>query len=146
MAERREITYEINDNGCHVCTSHVPNESGYIHFRRDGIRCYAHRYIYELNYGEIPEGMIVRHKCDNPPCINIEHLEIGTPKENMMDMVERNRSLKGEKNGRAILNENNIREIRADKTSTNVSLGKKYNVSDDLISLVRLYKCWKDVV
>lgn len=49
----------------------------------------AHRWIWEGRYGPIPKGMVVRHKCDNPPCINLQHLELGTVADNNNDARER---------------------------------------------------------
>lgn len=69
----------------------------------------AHRISFEKINGEIPDGFEICHKCDNPECTNPLHLFIGTHKENMMDMVSKNRmnvksllnlkSYKGDKNG-----------------------------------------------
>jgi hypothetical protein len=50
-----------------------------------------HRIIYENYYGEIPNNLVVRHKCDIPRCINPKHLELGTQSDNMMDSVRRGR-------------------------------------------------------
>lgn len=61
---------------------------GYIHIG-NGIQRYVHRISYQLAYGDIPDGLVIRHKCDNPLCVNPEHLETGTHKENMRDSVER---------------------------------------------------------
>lgn len=74
-----------------------------------------HRQVYYKATGELPE--VVRHKCDNPRCINPEHLEAGTQVDNMRDMRERgrqgdNRSF-GAANGRTVLSPDDVLAIRA---------------------------------
>ena len=67
--------------------------TGYGTFPWEGRREYAHRIAWTLIHGEeIPAGMVVRHTCDNPPCVRPDHLLIGTKAENSRDMVERGRS------------------------------------------------------
>lgn len=56
----------------------------------------AHRVSWLVNRGEIPNDYYVLHKCDNPACINPEHLFLGTHTENMKDMKEKGRACKGE--------------------------------------------------
>jgi hypothetical protein len=51
----------------------------------------AHRLAYELTFGGIPAGLVVRHACDNPPCVNPLHLLVGTQKQNLADMMLRGR-------------------------------------------------------
>lgn len=79
------------DHGC------VGTESGYARARMDGKCTTKHRKIYALAHNKSLadlEGLVVRHKCDNPRCINLEHLEIGTYKDNMADMHSRGRAVK----------------------------------------------------
>ena len=52
----------------------------------------AHRWAWIQAHGEIPEELLVRHKCDNPPCINVDHLELGTDEDNARDRDSRGRN------------------------------------------------------
>lgn len=85
---------------------------GYGVFSYAGVNRLAHRVSYELSIGEIPSGMIVRHKCDNPPCVRPGHLELGTLADNNRDAARRGRTAHGERNARAVLTESQVREIR----------------------------------
>lgn len=51
----------------------------------------AHRFAWKMTYGEIPDGMHVLHRCDNPPCCNPEHMWLGTHRENMDDRSRKGR-------------------------------------------------------
>lgn len=51
----------------------------------------AHRIVFEDAYGKIADGLLIRHDCDNPPCINPQHLQAGTHKDNAQDREKRNR-------------------------------------------------------
>ena len=63
---------------------------GLAHIGRRCVR--AHRYAYEVWCGPIPEGMMVLHSCDNPPCCNPDHLRVGTAKDNAQDAILRGRA------------------------------------------------------
>ena len=69
------------------------DQDGYPMFWYEGKTERASRALWKLIYGYIPEGLIIRHKCDNPACLNILHLELGTHKENTGDALARGRML-----------------------------------------------------
>ena len=71
------------------------NLQGYGRLRHEGKFKKASHLFYELYRGEIPQGMIIRHTCDNPSCVNPQHLLLGTHSDNMRDMVSRGRHRKG---------------------------------------------------
>jgi hypothetical protein len=65
--------------------------SGYGRLRNNGKKCLAHRLAYENTFGKIPSGLLVCHKCDNPKCVNLKHLFLGTNKDNFHDSVKKGR-------------------------------------------------------
>lgn len=80
----------------------------------------AHRIAYELVRGPIPpgegyHGTVVRHRCDNRPCCNPAHLELGTQADNVRDAIERGRRAdkRGERTGTSLLTESDVMNIRA---------------------------------
>lgn len=97
-----EITEEIKQrffskvqpgNGsCMVWTGKKKNKKGYGFFSVQGCEFTAHRTAYRLAYGNIPEGLHVLHSCDNPSCVNANHLSLGTNADNIADRVAKNRS------------------------------------------------------
>jgi hypothetical protein len=108
----KKIEIEVKDNGCIECTSHHRLSTGYYLMMFNYQRKSLHRHVYEEMFGEIPEGLVVRHKCDNRGCINPEHLELGTSKDNSQDMVKHGRSLKGEKHPNSKITEEDVKAIR----------------------------------
>ena len=98
----------------------------------------AHRVIWEAEVGVIPEGLNVRHKCDNPPCVNIEHLELGTHLDNMRDRDQRGRTLRGEQCRHKLTWEQvlEIRALAAEGVPYRV-IGNKYGISTGHVSGIK---------
>jgi len=122
-------------------------KKGYGYLRVIDKRCRAHRVAYEIWKGPIPDGLLIRHKCDNRACVNPEHLETGTDADNMRDKVERNRQIKGEKHGHSKLTEQQVCEIKvllAD-TITCTEIAKQFNVNRTAISHIKHNKNWKHI-
>lgn len=116
-------------------------------FKIQGKIVQAHRLAYEFAFGPIPEGMFVCHRCDNHPCVNPSHLFLGTPRDNMSDMVAKGRSLKGSKSVHAKLCENDILEIRRRLSTGELTsiIARSYNVSWTAIKEIGIRKTWKHV-
>lgn len=106
----------------------------------------AHRVAYELFVGPLSVTEIVRHTCDNPPCVNPDHLIAGTHADNQHDKVERGRSLRGERNPRAKLSADQVAEIRTRYTTehvTQLALAKEYGVTQSHISWILRKASWE---
>ena len=79
-------------SGCWIWTG-MANEAGYGRYRPDGRKkVFAHRAAFEMHKGAIPDGAMVCHVCDNPACVNPDHLYLGSAADNMRDKVARGRS------------------------------------------------------
>lgn len=118
LAERLDV-YVDRSGGWYACwpfTGPAATRSGqHRQMSWQGRMRLAHRLAYEVAYGEIPPGLVVRHSCDNPPCCNPNHLLLGSQLDNMQDMVRRKRKkiiLRGEASHTAKLTEEAVREIR----------------------------------
>lgn len=88
---------KISDSGCWEWTrftvkSWGDKRDGYGHMSYRGKDWPAHRLSYFLHFGVHPGDLDVRHKCDNPKCVNPDHLELGTRKENIQDAIKRRRN------------------------------------------------------
>lgn len=105
----------------------------------------VHRVAYKLYNGEIPEGMKVRHTCDNRICAARGHLILGTSQDNSNDMVERGRQAVGERQGNSTLKEEQVRDIVAKYETgsyTQAQLGLMFNVLPGTISKIVRKERW----
>lgn len=106
----------------------------------------VHRLAWIFANGPIPEGLYVCHKCDNPPCCNVDHLFLGTHLDNMADRERKGRNPvhKGEENGGSKLTEEQVIEIlnTPKVLGSGRALAKRFGVTDSAIYLVRKGKNW----
>lgn len=122
----------------------------------------AHRFSYRFFKGRIPVGLLVLHSCDNPGCVNPNHLFLGTSKDNTADMIAKgrrgafslgpgDRACKGEDHGQAVLTEQDVATIRSlyRRVSYHGSnarqLALEFGVNQNQITRIVKGKRWKHV-
>ena len=117
-----------------------------------GQRALAHRVAWELTHGPIPKGRgyhgtCVLHRCDNPPCCNPEHLQLGSNRDNVRDMLAKSRNARGERMGSARLTAAVVLEIRGKFASgtRQVDLVREYGVGPPAVHNIVHRKTWRHV-
>jgi DNA-binding MarR family transcriptional regulator len=120
------------------------NHHGYGVFGVKDKTVLAHRFIFFVFNGSFDEKLLVCHTCDNRSCVNPKHLFLGTNIDNMRNMIERNRSLRGEKAPGSKLKEFQVIEIRERYANgeTGASLAKEFNVDKSTITLIASGNSW----
>lgn len=105
----------------------------------------AHRFSFSLFNGSIPDGMMICHKCDNPSCVNPDHLFAGTHDDNMKDKVKKKRQIHGPMMHNAKLNWKLVRKFRNEYLLGNscTQLSKKYGYHESTIADVVKKRSWK---
>jgi hypothetical protein len=134
-------------SGCYLWAG--GSSSGYGHITRCKKQYLAHRCAFESVHGErSADGLVVRHKCDNKLCVNPDHLEIGTHKDNTADAWRRGR-VGGQFKARELhpsskLTSDDVADIRTalSRGEKNSVLSRKYNVSCATISGIKVGRTW----
>lgn len=93
---------------------------------------YVHRIAWRQTYGPIPDGLDILHRCDNPPCYNPRHLFLGTHRDNMVDMVEKERGV-----FKIPLRERRKIPLRLQNGERGVDLAKEFSVTKANITRIK---------
>lgn len=117
-----------------------PNTYGRIGY--NGTEICSHRLSWILHKGEIPAGLWVLHQCDNPPCVNPDHLFLGTHRDNEDDKMRKGRQMHGEGHYAAKLTLTLVDEIRRSEEK-GLHVAKRLGVSPGLVSLIRANRIWR---
>lgn len=111
----------------------------------DGRKELAHRVSYELRHGTIPEGLWVLHHCDNPGCVNPDHLFLGTNSDNVADKVMKDRHFHGESHPMVKLTDTDVRAIRSASNISQRQLAGKFGVNQSVVCRIRRGSLWAKV-
>lgn len=142
------------NSGCQIWLSSSRNPYGHGHMGVNGRTVMAHRVAWMCNHGEIPDGMLILHKCDTAGCINPDHLFIGTHQDNEDDKVRKGRQARGaklahprargERNGNSkltLVDVISIRKINAPQRQ----IAEKFGVTQAIISKIKRREVWANV-
>lgn len=142
-----KVQYEPN-TGCWLWAGALMS-SGYGHMLHEGRYIGTHRLAYKLFVGDIPDGLVICHRCDVKPCVNPDHLWAGTTQENLIDCRDKGRlrpgRQPGEMNPKARLTEAEVIEIRSAprEYGSRPALAARYGVSVGMICQIRGGRAWK---
>jgi hypothetical protein len=142
--------WDVTELGCWEWKG-TRDKAGYGRFKYHQKTVSAHRSAYTVWIGPIPDTLLVRHTCDNPPCINPKHFVLGTDKDNAKDREERNpgRQSKGENNGSSILTSDQVLEIRRtypQRTISRKQFAALYGVGEGTIKAIMRGKTWRHLL
>jgi len=134
-------------SGCWLWQGMVRPE-GYGAASLSGRELRAHRLAWMLFRGEIAPGMVVCHKCDVRACVNPEHLFLGTSADNSQDMLNKGRSLRGERHHNAKLTEDQVSRIKAMLAEDRLyisEIAREFGVTPSAIRGIKQGKSWRRV-
>lgn len=151
--KRRQIEYIINHRtGCWECTSHDYGTNKYPRIFINNKRCLISRLVLQekLKRELLPHPKEnAMHICDNPKCINPEHLKVGSHKDNMNDRDNKGRCKKGEENGVSKLKNEDVTQIKkllTDKKHTTMEIANIFDIGDATVSNINTGTTWKHIV
>lgn len=121
------------------------DKDGYGFFSKEGKQLKAHRAAWEFERGAIPDGIQVLHKCDNPKCVRVDHLFLGTNIDNVKDRTQKRRQPEGEKHSDAKVTLKQVQEMRRiGKIGTYKTIANKYGISIAQTAKILNRQSWKN--
>jgi hypothetical protein len=145
--ENRLQTYKVQSNGCWNFLGNKDKDGYGVFSHGRGKQLRAHRASFEFYNKTSADGLLVCHSCDNPSCINPDHLFLGNPKDNTQDMIKKGRkaNCQGSNHPLAKLNELDVISIKEQR-----SLGKKlidianqFGITFQTVSEICKGRTWK---
>ena len=139
--------YIESSTGCWIWIKTI-NENGRAKFSLKRKMIYASRFSYWIYKGPFDLSLFVCHTCDNGLCVNPDHLWLGTQLDNMKDMSNKNRSLKGSKNPTAVLTETIVKNMINDIINLNInfnSLCLNYNIGETTVKNILYGRTWQHI-
>jgi hypothetical protein len=149
IAERFASKHTRPEVGCWIWQAATNGRYGLI--SSGGKMLKAHRAAYQMHRGPIPDGMVVMHACDNPLCVNPDHLSLGTQLDNIRDRDRKGRQVPnhpaGELNGMRKLSDADVLSIRRlrQKGLTMAAIADRFGVSRSNISFIIAGKRWPHI-
>ena len=145
ISERLSKRSVETPSGCVEWTGPKHDEMGYARIRIGGRMVYVHRAAWEIENGPIPEGLVILHSCDNPSCINVVHMSVGSQRDNVQDMLTKGRAdRRGDRANPAKLTGSEVRELRdlAAQGHSRSELSKIFGISKSQVDNIRLNRHW----
>lgn len=152
-AKRKDLAKHITSNsvlserGCLIWRGlRGPQGYGKIRFGSRDLR--AHRAAWMLVNGEIPSGMMVCHSCDEPSCVNVAHMFLGTALTNAHDRDMKGRCARGERHAFAVLTDDAVRSIRSARMGNDATydeIGRAFGTTKGQVYNVVRFRTWKHI-
>ena len=152
MMPRNEVTPQyvedrtivLSESGCWIWMLST-TKGGYGKMSVDGKSRIAHREVWKAKNGDVPDGLLLCHRCDTPSCVNPDHLFLGTHADNAMDMVSKGRAAKGARVFLTKLTEEKVRQIRS-MSGSSKSIAKQMGVCEASVWNVKNRVTWRHVI